>query len=28
VADTDAVEERVGTELNVEVGVAGGPIWQ
>jgi hypothetical protein len=28
VADTDADEEGVGTELNVDVGVAGGPIWQ
>jgi hypothetical protein len=28
VTDTDAVEEGVGRELNVEVGVEGGPIWQ
>lgn len=28
VTDTDALEEGVGTELNVDVGVAGGPIWQ
>jgi hypothetical protein len=28
VADTDADEEGVGRELNVEVGVEGGPIWQ
>ena len=28
VTDTDALEEAVGTELNVDVGVEGGPIWQ
>ena len=28
VTDVDAVEEGVGRELKVDVGVEGGPIWQ